>query len=706
MKKARVEIVAALDASDPSLACKLAQAAVQQFPNEDGLLQLKTRAERDVNRRAWVAEQVIGARALLAAGKNTDALAVVEAACRKYPGEGELDTLMVDARAAIQREQTERRRAEITAKAKDALKRKNYSEAVQLLEAAKSETKSSHFDQLLQLAKKEEARVQWEQKVDAAAAQAQQFIDAGEYAQAAEFLDSAARELSSEDLRILAASARRQWEDYRQQLDELIKKANLLLKEGRAADAAACLEVRAATYGREPHFQSALEQARQQQQKVAAIGKAAIAITALLSSRNWNKARLQLTKARNDLGDLSELRELEADIDRQQAQAIQKNMEATLRDAEDLIRFRAGPQALATLQPVDDLLDQVPPELRKRHEELKIAVNALLEEVKRQQMRYAEAREPAQIKPDLSLPASLNSELRRPGESRPQPSNTPTVGVSGSRPGSADRNGDSRDQNARGLTPAGITSQEPAPTEGIAAELGSSSPGRQTSPEPMPLKLASTPGRSSSPAASCGSRGPIECKENSPSLSRRSNSRALPDPPEADPAIASTSFGNIPGWEDRVLTKVEKQLATFLGPMARILVKKVACNTIDLEELYIVLAANLEQESERQAFLAGRADIACSEMKRQPTPEPLSSANSETSAAPGFKKGITPAAINHAARVLAHYVGPISGVLAKKAAQRADSLRTLYLLLAEYVESEQERDRFLQDGGFANPQRG
>jgi len=50
--------------------------------------------------------------------------------------------------------------------------------------------------------------------------------------------------------------------------------------------------------------------------------------------------------------------------------------------------------------------------------------------------------------------------------------------------------------------------------------------------------------------------------------------------------------------------------------------------------------------------------------------------------------------------MLAYYVGPISGVLAKKAAQRADSLRTLYLLLAEHVESKQERDRFLRDASF------
>ena len=40
------------------------------------------------------------------------------------------------------------------------------------------------------------------------------------------------------------------------------------------------------------------------------------------------------------------------------------------------------------------------------------------------------------------------------------------------------------------------------------------------------------------------------------------------------------------------------------------------------------------------------------------------------------------------------------GVPAKKAAQRADNLRTLHLLLAEHVESKQERDRFLETPVF------
>ena len=121
------------------------------------------------------------------------------------------------------------------------------------------------------------------------------------------------------------------------------------------------------------------------------------------------------------------------------------------------------------------------------------------------------------------------------------------------------------------------------------------------------------------------------------------------------------------------------------------------------EQVSSARALRERAERERRAFLAERAEVAYSTAKREAIPQ-ASSSNSGRRPASRSKPEITSAAINHAARALAHYIGPISGVLAKKAALRADSLRTLYLLLAEHVERKLERDRFLRDAGFPNSQ--
>jgi serine/threonine-protein kinase len=57
------------------------------------------------------------------------------------------------------------------------------------------------------------------------------------------------------------------------------------------------------------------------------------------------------------------------------------------------------------------------------------------------------------------------------------------------------------------------------------------------------------------------------------------------------------------------------------------------------------------------------------------------------------------AEIDRASRLLAEYIGPLAGVLAKKASKEAASLQEFYRLLAKHVKSGSERSRFLRDAG-------
>jgi hypothetical protein len=63
---------------------------------------------------------------------------------------------------------------------------------------------------------------------------------------------------------------------------------------------------------------------------------------------------------------------------------------------------------------------------------------------------------------------------------------------------------------------------------------------------------------------------------------------------------------------------------------------------------------------------------------------------------------LTQADIDRATTLLARHLGPIAGVLTRRAARRANSLRALYGLLAEHLENSTERARFLQDAGFSD----
>jgi len=51
-----------------------------------------------------------------------------------------------------------------------------------------------------------------------------------------------------------------------------------------------------------------------------------------------------------------------------------------------------------------------------------------------------------------------------------------------------------------------------------------------------------------------------------------------------------------------VLAEAERRLAQYLGPVARVVVKRAAVNARDEAELYLLLAAEIEDAAERKAF--------------------------------------------------------------------------------------------------------
>ena len=51
-----------------------------------------------------------------------------------------------------------------------------------------------------------------------------------------------------------------------------------------------------------------------------------------------------------------------------------------------------------------------------------------------------------------------------------------------------------------------------------------------------------------------------------------------------------------------ILAEAEDRLAQYLGPVARVVVKRAAVNARDEAELYLLLAAEIEDAAERKAF--------------------------------------------------------------------------------------------------------
>jgi serine/threonine protein kinase len=171
-----------------------------------------------------------------------------------------------------------------------------------------------------------------------------------------------------------------------------------------------------------------------------------------------------------------------------------------------------------------------------------------------------------------------------------------------------------------------------------------------------------------------------------------------------EPSKTSTK----PAWlaeEPQFLSAVEKCLATFIGPMAGFLIGRISPKSNDPSELLTELASTLHAEADRKAFLARKNELYRKLTRARPVNEsslaskPAGTAVQRSQDDSGSAV-LTPTAVRHATELLARYIGPLSRVLTERAAKTAPNVRALYALLADHLQDQKERAKFLAEAGF------
>ena len=119
------------------------------------------------------------------------------------------------------------------------------------------------------------------------------------------------------------------------------------------------------------------------------------------------------------------------------------------------------------------------------------------------------------------------------------------------------------------------------------------------------------------------------------------------------------------------------------------MVRRAGRRTLDVDELYAMMARELDTEEQRAAFMGTR-----SALSGMPRAAPAAAPRGGVSA----DAALTAEKIEAAQRRLAAYIGPIAKILVKKAAAQTSSSERFYLLLAESL-SDMDRTRFLKEVG-------
>jgi serine/threonine-protein kinase len=170
-------------------------------------------------------------------------------------------------------------------------------------------------------------------------------------------------------------------------------------------------------------------------------------------------------------------------------------------------------------------------------------------------------------------------------------------------------------------------------------------------------------------------------------------------PAPSSPKTFSVSSPSAPpptGWSGVVLAGVEVEIAKYVGPVAKVLVRRAAKEHKDLESLVGALMPAIDDPKERSAF--ARAVIG------KPMTTPLRGATkvSEGTASPATRPGdaLSAAELERATKLLIGYIGPIGKVVAKRAATEGVSRRDFFAKLASSLDNDSVRERFMREAGF------
>ena len=365
------EIGEALNRNDYNVASAKAAEALERFPNDRGLLKLKALADKErenAERRAYVEKQASLARRLLEEKKSAEALVPLQEALAKYPDEFVLQSMYSLFTEYLKRDSAEQFKTKITQQAKDAIRRRAYKEAIEILETAQGQTSSSDFDDLLHFCQEQAAAYALRQKIDATAEDAHRLMSAGEYGQAIKLLEATLKEVDDEELRIILDDSRRYVEQFNTDLQEAITTARRLLHAQRYSEAVKFVESHTTRFGKAAEFCQLSEMVHRELRRVRALSFAKEHAREALDTSDFKAARAALDKYRDEFGTDVDTQLLQREIEGKEAESATTAVAQALKDCRVLLQVNCYKAVLDILGRVSASVPLVPPEIKQNYD--------------------------------------------------------------------------------------------------------------------------------------------------------------------------------------------------------------------------------------------------------------------------------------------------------------------------------------------------
>ena len=349
------EIEEALDHDDFVTAGETIDLGLRKFPEDRTLLKLKALAEKQrqvSERRQFINDQLAQARALIQAGRNQEVLKLLDSAIQRVGNDPHLQSLQGIVRETVERERVEQRKGDILQRAKECLRRKEFSEAIEILEGASAEFHNDgDLVDLLHFAK-EEAAVDLKRKAtEAVVEKARVLIENDEYEQAVLLLEAGLPDEYEHEFDIALTQARNAAAEYQKRLEAALAAAARLLQNHKAQDAVKFLESQPGSFRRSPVYNELLQQAHRDAERWQNIENAIARARQFASEGSFDEALRAVEECNRIWGDASELQDAAAEIQERRSADATEKLETVMADGRMLMKAKEYRAVLDRLKP-------------------------------------------------------------------------------------------------------------------------------------------------------------------------------------------------------------------------------------------------------------------------------------------------------------------------------------------------------------------
>lgn len=368
LERINSEFDQAFSREDYDAALAIASEGLKLFPADAAILKLHSLAEKQVQeqqQKTFVEEQVQLARNLLQQGDAQAALGTVERALGHFPHDARLLSLKTIVRESIELQRAESAHSEHLQQAREALDRRDYVRAAELLALIVDRgVVSKEITDLLEFARTEAANQERQRRLNAALAEGQRMLEAGHYTRAIEVLGPVAQRDQDQAVLLLLEDAREKYSQLEKSAHTALSHIEQLVNSGSLDQARKLFGPQLGRFTQVPGFKEELEKLNERITQEQAIWEAIKKARSAFDSERISEGWQILQSTYQAYGESETLKQAVSELEARRQSIARNRVQQAVQQARTVLLKGEYQQAINILRQATDFITFIPADLQ------------------------------------------------------------------------------------------------------------------------------------------------------------------------------------------------------------------------------------------------------------------------------------------------------------------------------------------------------